>query len=176
MDLRSLPAFWKVFRRFLPDTVRIEALLNIKLQKGQPIPFEKIFEGELLYLQTQQMIIFTPPMLSLPRPMVTYTLDTDACNDQLDALSYSNRQTHQTRRLVNGSDTLTTCNAHMTPRIRNVWKRSGRQYYWNHIQKAPHSKSKQITMRFARILTIQVRQVGWCAGGCVIWTRIQGCA
>lgn len=82
MEIRSVMVFCNVSWRVVPNLVRIDALLNRRLQKYELAPFEKFDGCKLVALQTLQDTLLKPSVLAFPRLTRAYTLDTDACSHQ----------------------------------------------------------------------------------------------
>lgn len=72
-----------VFRRFVPNFVRIATPLNRKLEKGQPFNFETLTDAEYVTFEELKRWMVSPPILALPEREIHYKPDTDACETQV---------------------------------------------------------------------------------------------
>lgn len=72
-----------MFRRFVPNFARIAEPLNRKLRKDEPTKFDSLTTEETEAFETLKSKLVEPPVLALPRGKGRYTVDTDACNEQV---------------------------------------------------------------------------------------------
>lgn len=82
-QLRSFLGMCNVYRRFVPNFARVAAPLNALLCKGNPpqLPTSTA-EQEKAFNLLKDALVY-PPILRLPRPDREYSVDTDACKDQI---------------------------------------------------------------------------------------------
>lgn len=86
MYLRSFLGLCNAFPPFVPSFARIMSLLITKFREDQPKGFERLTEDDLPALLILQQKLDTWPVLSLPLPTDTYTMETNSCDLQIDCI------------------------------------------------------------------------------------------
>lgn len=81
--LRSLLAISSVFRSLVPNLARISSALSRSFKKTEANDLEPLEKDELLALDTPKKNSIWLPVLSLPKQIGLYTLDTDAGDEQV---------------------------------------------------------------------------------------------
>lgn len=82
-QLRSFLGMCNVYRRFVPCFARVAAPLNKLLCKGQSPQLPEATVEQRDSFETLKKALINPPILRLPQPDREYSVDTDACADQI---------------------------------------------------------------------------------------------
>lgn len=81
--LRSFLVLSSVFRHFVPNFARLEAPLNKRLQKDQPVTFGTLNMEELASLNALKDALIVLPVQALPNPSELIALDTHTCDAEV---------------------------------------------------------------------------------------------
>jgi len=84
-ELRSFLGMCNVYRRFVPGFARIAAPLTDMLKKGEAESFQELTKDQSQAFDALRTALVNPPILSLPKEGLPFTLDVDACDYQLGA-------------------------------------------------------------------------------------------
>ena len=84
-ELRSFLGLCNVYRRFIPNFSHIAAPLNALLKKGMPTNLEPFGDSESAAFDSLINAVLSPPVLSLPKRDLSFSVDTDASDYQLGA-------------------------------------------------------------------------------------------
>jgi hypothetical protein len=82
-ELRSFLGLFNVYRRFVAGFAKIAAPLNAFLRKGEIPTLRQLTPEQMDAFNTLRERLLRPPVLALPRAEGTFTLDTDALQDQI---------------------------------------------------------------------------------------------
>lgn len=82
-QLRSFLGLCNVYRRFVPNFARVAAPLNRLLQKGEDFDLPPFNQAQTDAFELLKSALIQPPVLRLPRKDLPYSVDTDACDDQV---------------------------------------------------------------------------------------------
>ena len=72
-----------VYRRFFPNFAKTAAPLNELLRKQSPAALPDFTKAQRESFQKLKQALAQPPIPELPKPYLPYSVDTDACNDQI---------------------------------------------------------------------------------------------
>lgn len=81
-ELRSFLGMCIVYRRSVPDFVRVAAFLKKRLKKSKPTLI-KLNEEERQTVDDLKQELITPPILALKKPDGQFTIETGTCNKQV---------------------------------------------------------------------------------------------
>ena len=82
-ELQSFLGLCNVYRRFVPNFARTAAPLNAFLRKGCTTELPPFNEEQSAAFELLKKALLAPPILRLPRADLPYSVDTDACNNQV---------------------------------------------------------------------------------------------
>ena len=82
-EIESFLGMCNVYRRYVPNFARIASPLNAKTSKKQPYHIGTLSNEEFESFRELKRLLMNPPILGLPRLGYKYTLDTDACDNQV---------------------------------------------------------------------------------------------
>ena len=82
-ELRSFLGLCNVYRRFFPNFARTAAPLNALFTKCCLADLQKSKEEQSKAFKLLKQALISPPVPSHPKPGVSFSVDTDACNDQV---------------------------------------------------------------------------------------------
>lgn len=82
-ELRSYLALCNVYRRFVPSYTDIATPLYALLRKGESPKLDSLTDAQASAFFTLLAAVTSPPVLSLPKRDLPYSLDTDASNHQV---------------------------------------------------------------------------------------------
>lgn len=72
-----------VYRRFVPNFARVAVTLNRLLRKKQPSEYPLSDEKQSRAFETLKSSLIEPQVLQLPHSALLFSVDTDACKDQV---------------------------------------------------------------------------------------------
>ena len=82
-QLHAILGLCNVYRLFVPKYSHIAAPLNALLGKGHPVDLRPFGEAEAQAFKTLVAAVTLSPVLALPRPDLSYSVDTDASDYQV---------------------------------------------------------------------------------------------
>lgn len=85
-ERRSFLGLISVFRRFVSNFARIASAISERLKKTEDKELGPFNEEELDPLETVKEKLILPAVFTLPKRNGEYTLDTDACDRQVDCV------------------------------------------------------------------------------------------
>lgn len=80
---KSFTGICSVFRRFVPNCIRIAALLNRKLEKNRRFRFGRLNETQIEGLEMLQHRLLSPQKLALIRTNESHVLAIGACGQHV---------------------------------------------------------------------------------------------
>lgn len=93
-EMRSFLGMCNVYRRFIPKFARMAAPLNQILKKGHPVALPPPTEEQQESFSLLKNALVSPPILRIQRPDLPYSVETDACKDQVGCALF---QSHEDR-------------------------------------------------------------------------------
>ena len=141
-QLRSFLGMCNVYRRFVENFARIAAPLNKKLRKGEPFEFGHLNDAEHSAFLTLKDKLVNPPILALPRHNYHYTLDTDACEDQVGCVLLQEQPNGDKLPIGYWSRSLT-----QAEKIYSTTERECLAIVWGILALRPYLDSSRFTLR-----------------------------
>lgn len=77
-QLRSFFGLCNVYRRYIKDLTHVAHPLNKLLRKGEPVKLKLFGYAEIDAFHKLKEAILSPPFLVMPKPGLSYSVDTDA--------------------------------------------------------------------------------------------------
>ncbi|CAN8070297.1 unnamed protein product [Agarophyton chilense] len=105
-ELRSFLGLVNVYRRFIPSLSDIAAPLNALLRKGQPLKLAPFTTDQSDSFRSLIKAVKTAPILSLPKPGLPYSIDTDASDHQVGCALFQTIPEGERKPIVYSSRTL----------------------------------------------------------------------
>lgn len=107
-QLRFFLGLCNVYRRFVLNFALIAAPLTNMLRNDNLHTFPYMTDAEMSSFRRLKDAFVKPPVLSLPISDLTYVLDTDICNKQLDAVLMQRHEYKALKSISYYSNILTT--------------------------------------------------------------------
>jgi RNase H-like domain found in reverse transcriptase len=82
-EIRSFLGLCNVYRRFVAGFAKIASPLNALIRKGESPRLGELSSEQLAAFEKLRDNLLNPPFLALPRVEGRFTLDTDACDEQI---------------------------------------------------------------------------------------------